>query len=174
MKGLRPEAIAALEPVRASLRATATAQAQELASAAAAESGELVRVARERAAEIVASAAAEGAAAAGAAAALRSARARREANELVLAEQEALRRQVLTRLVHRAQQLSDDPRHEAWLEDLARRCRELLGPGAVVTPSPDGGVVGVLGSLRLDLSIPVLAAASVEAHAEEVRQLWAP
>ncbi len=75
-------------------------------------------------------------------------------------------------MVLAAQDLGGDPRHEAWLDRLTARCHEALGPEATVTPSPAGGVFGELGTRRLDLSVPVLAAAAVESHAAEVRQLW--
>ncbi len=111
MKALHPDAAAALEPVRAALAAAAAAQAQEIADAADAEAGEVLRVARAEAEQTIAAAEAQGAATGRAAAALRSARVRREANELVLAEQESLRRELERRVVATTQGLTDDTRY---------------------------------------------------------------
>lgn len=174
MKGLSQDALVALDPLRDALHAAAREEADEAESRAAEEVEAVLTAAQQRAEEVVADAAAQGTAGARAAAALRSARARREANELVLAEQEALRRALVDQVVRAAQGLRGEQRYAAWVDHLTRRCHEALGPLATVTPSPSGGVIGELGSRRLDLSVPVLAAAAVEAHAVEVRQLWTP
>lgn len=172
MKGLREEALVALDPLREALRADAREEAEEIKSRAAEEVEAVLAAAQQRADEVVADAEAQGTAGARAAAALRSARARREANELVLAKQETLRRSLVDQVVLAVQRMRGERRYTAWVDHLTRRCHEALGPEATVTPSPSGGVIGEVGSRRLDLSVPVLAAATVEAHAVEVRQLW--
>ena len=174
MKGLNHDALVALGPVREALHAAAQAEADEIEARAADEVDQILTGARTTVAEIIASAAAHGASVARTSAALRSARVRREANELVLAAQESQRRWLADEVVRAASELRSDPRYGAWIEQLTRRCREVLGTQATVTPSPTGGVIGELGSRRLDLSIPVLAAAVVDAHGAEVRQLWTP
>lgn len=174
MTGLRQDALAALEPVRAAMHAAAGAEVDEIGSRAADDADAVLTAARHRAEEVVADAASQGTAGARAAAALRSARARREASELVLAAQESLRRGLADQVVQAAKALHGEPRYAAWLEHLTERCHEVLGVHATVTPSPSGGVIGELGHLRLDLSVPVLAAAAIDAHAAEVRLLWTP
>lgn len=174
MKGLRQDALTALAPLRAALYAAAEAEADEIGSRAAEEVEEVLSAARRRAEEVVADAAAQGTAGARATAALRSARARRDANERVLAAQESLRRALVDQVVRAAQDLRGEPRYAAWVDHLTSRCHEALGPLATVAPSPSGGVIGELDNRRLDLSVPVLAAATVEAHAAEVRKLWTP
>ncbi len=174
MRGLHPDALLALDPLRAALNAAAQAEVEEIEARAADEVDVVLTAARTTAEELLASAADDGASAARTAAALRSARVRREAGELVLAEQESLRRELVDQVVQAAKGLRDEPRYSAWVEQLTGRCHEALGPLATVTPSPSGGVVGELGSRRLDLSVPVLATAAVEANAAEVRQLWTP
>jgi len=174
VKGLRQEALAALDPLRAALHTAAQAEADEIDARAAEEVDEILTTAHREAEDIIAGAAAQGTSAAMASAALRSARVRREANELVLGAQEALRRELADEVERAAEDLRGDPRYSAWVEQLGRHCREMLGPKATVTPSPSGGVIGELGSRRLDLSIPVLAAAAVAAHGAETRQLWTP
>jgi uncharacterized protein (DUF1810 family) len=174
VKGLRQDALVALDPLREALHAAARAEVAAIESRAAEEAEEILTAARQRADEVVANAAAQGTAAARAVAALRSARARREANELVLAAQEALRHALADQVVDAVQGLRGEQRYAAWVDHLTRRCHEALGPLATVTPSPSGGVIGERGSRRLDLSVPVLAAATIEAHAAEVRQLWTP
>lgn len=172
MKGLRRDALVALDPLRAALHADAQVEADVIQARAAEEVEAILAAARATAEELVADAVAQGTAVARAAAALRSARVRREANELVLAEQESLRRELVDQVVRAAQELRGTPRYTAWVERLTRRCHEALGPLATVTPSAAGGVVGELGSRRLDLTVPVLAAQAVEEHAAEVRWLW--
>jgi cell division septum initiation protein DivIVA len=174
VKGLSQDALVALDPLREALRTAAREEADGIESRAAEEAAAVLAAAQQRAEKVVADATAHGAAGARAAAALRSARARREANELVLAAQEALRRALVDQVVRAAQGLRGEQRYAEWVDQLTRRCHEALGPLATVTPSTSGGVVGELGSRRLDLSIPVLAAAAVEAHAAEVRTLWTP
>lgn len=174
MKELRQDALVALDPLRAALRAAAQAEVDEVEARAAKEVDEVMATARREAEDIVSRAAAEGASAARASAALRSARVRREGHELVLAAQESLRAELVDRVVLAVQGLRGEPRYAAWVERLAQRCREALGPRATVAASPSGGVVGEFADRRLDLSIPILATAVVEAHAAEVRQLWTP
>ncbi|WP_372593998.1 hypothetical protein [Actinotalea sp.] len=174
MTDLSAAARAALAPVRSALAAAAEAEAAAIAEAAHREAARRLGAAHEQAARILTAAAAQGAESARASAAQRSARARREAHELVLAAQSELRGELMAEVVALAQRRAGDPDHADWQAELAERCREILGPAVTVAASPDGGVVGTLGSRRLDLSIPVLAAELLDASGAQVRALWAP
>ncbi|XAS65573.1 hypothetical protein ACOM2C_01885 [Pseudarthrobacter sp. So.54] len=162
MTGLAPESEAALGPVRMALRAAAEKQAAELRDAARSQGDALLEAARAEAAGILAAAADEGAAAARSEAALRSARARREAHELVLAQHSSLRLELRRRVREAAVELTSDPRYPGLRARLTEQCRELLGPDAIVSESPDGGVVAEAGSRRLDLSLPLLAGMTLD------------
>ena len=174
MRALGEEALAALEPTRAALAAAAQAEGADLVARARQEADRVLAEGRARADQILAEAAAQGTHAARQAAARRSARVRREAHELVLTAQSTLQDELRRELIARIGAEVHGPRGPAWREVLAARCRADLGPGASLTPGPDGGVVGVLGSRRLDLSVPVLAEEVLRTHAQEVRALWAP
>jgi len=50
----------------------------------------------------------------------------------------------------------------------------VLGAEATVTEHPAGGVVAQIGSRGLDLSLPALAARTLDEMSLEVSQLWAP
>ncbi len=138
MRALHEDASAALEPLRAALRAAAQAEADRIIGAAEEEATAVLDAARAQAEQIIAAATAEGAATARAAAALHSARVRREAHELLLAEQESLRRELERRVVLAAQDLGGDPRHAAWLDRLTARCREALGASGHRHAEPGG------------------------------------
>lgn len=171
MTGLPAESDAALEPVRMALRSAADKQVAELRDDAGRRATALLDAARAEAAQILAAAGSEGEAAARSEAALRSARARRQAHELVLAQRSSLRLELLRRLKASASGLKADPRYAELMGRLADQCRELLGPETSISESPDGGVVAEAGSRRLDLSLPLLAEMTLDSM-PEVRELW--
>ncbi|MGO4227255.1 hypothetical protein AB4Y72_00145 [Arthrobacter sp. YAF34] len=171
MTGLSPESDAALEPVRSALRAAAEQQAAALRGLASRQTETLLAAARTEAAAILAAATKEGEDAARSEALLRSARARRQAHELVLAQRSSLRLE-LHRLVREAAAgLTSDPRYPELVTRLTEQCRQLLGTGAGVSESPAGGVVAEAGPRRLDLSLPVLAELTLDSM-PAARELW--
>ncbi len=163
---------AALEPVRAALRAAAERESAEVRAGAESEVTQLRENADREAARIRADAVAEGTAVARGSAALRAARTRREAHEIVLDRQNQVRAALVAAVGAAASALRADPRYPALLDRLTERARELLGPQAVVTEGPEGGVVAERGSRRLDLSLPSVAEATLESMAPEVSALW--
>ncbi|MDQ0210434.1 hypothetical protein BMF89_01470 [Arthrobacter sp. SRS-W-1-2016] len=171
MTGLAPESDAVLQPVREALRAAAEKQAAELRDDARRQVKALVEAATAEAAAILAAAAQEGESAARSEAALRSARVRREAHELVLAQRNSLRLELHRRVREAAVGLTSDPRYAKLMARLTDQCLELLGRDAVVSESPEGGVVAEAGSRRLDLSLPVLAGMTLESD-PGARALW--
>ncbi len=161
-----------LAPVRRALADAARRDVDELGEAAGRETEALAARARADAEEILEAARADGTAAGRAAAALVAARARREAHRVVLAERERLRAELVDRVVRAAAGLRDGPDYPALVARLEAVCRERLGPGAEVSPGPGGGVVGVLGTRRLDLSLPMLAEQAALAVLEEADDPW--
>lgn len=163
---------AALAPVRSTLLASAQQQADALAREAAAQAQSLLDDARREADRIRSDAVAQGEAEARSEAALRSARARRQAHEAVLTRRNELRMALQRQVAEAAAALRSDPRYPDLVARLTAQGRAVLGPGASVEESPDGGVVAVAGSRRLDLSLPALAAGALEAMTPELSALW--
>ncbi|MER2138292.1 MAG: hypothetical protein ABS909_10610 [Arthrobacter sp.] len=79
-----------------------------------------------------------------------------------------LRRQVLAE----AAKIREDPRYPALLDALRDQAYRLLGPDAQVQEAPGGGITASRGSRSVDLSLPALGSAAMEAYAGEVRALW--
>jgi vacuolar-type H+-ATPase subunit E/Vma4 len=174
MSALPRTSVASLAPVREALRAAAEAEAAEVLARAEAEVAGLLEDAHRESARIRADAAAEGAAVARGSAALRSARTRREAHEIVLARQSQVYTALVSGVRTAASALRTEPRYPDLLDRLSDRARALLGPLAVVTESPAGGIVAERGSRRLDLSLPSVAESTLETMASEVSALWTP
>ncbi|HEY5247535.1 MAG TPA: hypothetical protein VIJ15_03660 [Dermatophilaceae bacterium] len=172
MTGLRPRSAVALAPVRGSLLAAAQREAADLRGDAGRQARALIEAARRDADWILSAAAVEGAATARAQAALRSARVRRQAHETVLAQRNALWLELQRQVRQSALELRTDPRYPLLLARLTELSHDLLGPAARVDESPDGGVVAAQGSRRVDLSLPVLAARTLDSMASEVAALW--
>lgn len=163
---------AALEPVRYALRRQAETEAGRRAEDARRQADDILAKARAEADSIRAAAARQGSEAARAEAAGRSARVRREARRTVLAQQEALRTELMQRVQTQARELRSDPRYPQMLRRLTERADSLLGPMASVTESYKGGVTGSAGSRHLDLTLPTLAGQALEKHSGEVHRLW--
>lgn len=174
MTPLPERSVAALDPVRESLVSAARARAEQLGRSAQQEADAVRAAAQLEADEILAQAVAEGERTARSAAALRSARVRREAHETVLAQRSAIRAELQRQVAEAATALQADPRYAELVTRLTERCRAVLGPDADVSTSPHGGVVARSGSRHLDLSLPTLAAQTLEAMAGEVSEVWAP
>ncbi|GAA4024539.1 hypothetical protein GCM10023063_00660 [Arthrobacter methylotrophus] len=171
MTGLGPESESALQPVRKALRAAAEELASGIRGDAAREAAGLLDAARAEAAGILAGAAKEGESAARLEAAMRSARVRRQAHELVLAQRNSLRVELHRRVREAAAGLTSDSRYAGMMIRLTSQCKELLGPDASVSESPEGGVIAHAGSRRLDLSLPVLAEMALDSM-PGARELW--
>lgn len=171
MSALAPESDAALAPVRTALRSAAEQRAAELRDDASRHAGAMLDGARAEAAAILAAATKDGEDAARSEAALRSSRARRQAHELVLAQRSFLRLELHRRVREVAAGLASDPRYPELLTRLTEQCRQLLGPEAGVSESPEGGVLAEAGPRRLDLSLPVLAEMVLDSM-PAARELW--
>lgn len=173
MTGLPRDAGPALAPVRSALADDAGIEARRITLAAGEEAGRILDRARRRAADTVRQAREEGAEAGRAEAALRSARARREAGAVVLAEQERLRSALREELLAQAAALRSDPRYPPLLQALRRRAEALLGPEAEISEASEGGLHARAGTRTLDLSLPALVRQELAADPVEVSRLWA-
>jgi vacuolar-type H+-ATPase subunit E/Vma4 len=162
----------ALRPVGSALLARARADADRVLADADAAAADVLARAQGEADAILAEARAQGEADAAGVLATERARARRQARSVVLVAQrealEALRSQVLMRVAA----LRDDPAYPAWRDRLGDRARAVLGPDAVVTEHPDGGVVGEASGRRLAFTLEGLADQAIQALGVEVEELW--
>ncbi len=172
MTGLPKGSEQALTPLREALRTAAETRADQLRQAAAQQAQATVAAATDEAARIISAAVSQGEASARSDAALRSARIRRRAQETILAQQSALRGELQKQVRDAATAVRRDPGYPALLAVLTEHCRALLGPEATVTEDPAGGVVARAGSRRLDLSLPTLAARTLDGMSPEVSRLW--
>lgn len=174
MSDLPEAALEALAPLQDRLREAAEAEAVEIRSRTAGQVQAMLDRARQDAARIREEATAEGEAQAQAEAAAQTARVRRRAHETVLALQEELRSELVRQVREAATGLRTHPEYPALLERLQMRARRELGPDAVITESPAGGIVARAGSRLLDLSLPLLATERLESRTSELRGLWSP
>ncbi|WP_334172019.1 V-type ATP synthase subunit E family protein [Sinomonas sp.] len=172
MSGLSGPAEAALAPLRDALASGAGRRAEQILEDARRRAASLRADADAEARRIAGEATAQGQADARADARSRSSRSRRAARERVLAAQEAVRLELVRRLRVAAAESRKDPRYEVLLERLTAQAHELLGPEAELRESPEGGVVAVAGTRRLDLSLPTLALREAARTPEEVSRLW--
>ena len=162
----------ALDPVRRALAATAQAQAAAVLREAHGRRDEKLAAARATADELLATARAEGESEALTALSLQAAQSRREARLTVLTAQRELYEEVRARCRTAASELVAAPDYQRLRRALVETARRRLGPDAVVTDSPAGGIEAVAGHRRIDLSLPVLADRALERSAGEVESLW--
>lgn len=162
----------ALAPVREALLAAARSTVAEVTETAREQALKLLDEANREAGRIRATARAAGEAAARSEAALRSARIRRQATEIVLTRQNGLRLDLQRQVRAAATALRNDPRYPELRARLSERGRDLLGPGAAIRESPDGGVIAENGSRRLDLTLPTLGGETLESMTSTISTLW--
>lgn len=149
---------AALEPLRAALRASSASEAATIAAKAEADAGATLARARDEARDILRTARQEGRAAARRAAEAAEARVRRRAAETVLAARSRAAAQLDAAILREVAALKDDRDYAALEQRLRDRAVELLGPGAVIEEAPEGGILASAGSRRIDAGLDALAA----------------
>lgn len=169
---LSRDALAALVPLRAYLTNTAHTDAAASVSAAQTQAGALLKEAESERNRVLAEATDEGKRTAQAAADLRSARVRRQANEVVLSQREEIRQKLRKSVENAATALREDPRYPLVRAQLVARGHELLGPAAAIVEMPKGGILVETDSRRLDLSLSTLATGTLDDMAAEVSSLW--
>lgn len=163
-----------LAPVRDFLLARARDDAERRRGDAAAEADAVLAQARQQAAAILAEAAEQGAAKGAEVTAAAQAAAARRTRGLLLAAQRQAYEALRQRSRAAARALREDPGYPALRRRLARRAREWVGRGAIVTDTPDGGVIAEAPGRRVDCSLGTLAGRAVDALGAEVEGLWAP
>lgn len=172
MSALSHEALDALAPLRAFLASDAHREVTAVERESQTQVDALEKKAKSECDRILAEAVEKGTDTAHAVAALRSARVRRQANQVVLSQREAIRQTVRASIAAAATALRDEPRYSELRARLAARGRAVLGSNAVIADSPQGGVIASAASRRLDLSLPVLALSTLDEMGTEVSSLW--
>ncbi|MDW4909536.1 hypothetical protein RB628_30410 [Streptomyces sp. ADMS] len=164
----------ALDPVRSELLRAAHADADALLAHAEREAAARLDQARAEARAILEDARRQGEADGADAARDRFVRARREARSRTLAARREPYEQLCREAAERVRELRRADGYVALRERLEQRARVLLGPGAEVAESADGGVVAQVPGRRVDLSLTALADRALDSMGAEVRSLWEP
>jgi vacuolar-type H+-ATPase subunit H len=162
----------ALLPVREALLARAEAEAQRLLAKVDAEADAIIARAQVEADTIRAEARAQGEADAAEVLVGQRARARRQARAVVLAAQRETYDELRSRVVRDLPALRADPAYAAWRDRRGQDVRAVLGPDAVVTEHPEGGVIGEVAGRRVAYTLTGLADRALDALGSEVEGLW--
>lgn len=163
-----------LAAVKEALLRRARDDAAELLGAADDEVDALLSAARERGSALRAAARTEGATDAEAVVAAELTRARRDARATLLAARREGYEELRARVHEGLGELRKEPEHAELVERLTDRARKALGPDAVVTEDPAGGVVAEAGGRRMALTLPALADRVLDDLGPEIEELWRP
>jgi vacuolar-type H+-ATPase subunit E/Vma4 len=168
------ELAARLEPVRDALLADADAEAARIVAEARRVADDAVTSATHAADAAVEAAQQRSELAGRAHADLALARARNDAHTNILRTQEELRRELADRVHAAVDEVRDDPRYPALLDQLEVMVDSQLGSAAIIERDPDahGGIIAVAGDRRVDYTLRALADRALDAIADEVAQLW--
>ncbi len=161
-----------LEPVRQGLLDDAKAEADRIVSAATRDAEEVFATATAEADAAVDRASHRAEVSAQTHADQVLARVRNDGQRLVLSAQEGLRQQLIDEVHTAARGLVEHPRYPALLDHLESQARGQLGDDVLIDRDPEGGLVAVAGSRRVDYRLSALASRALEALADEVAELW--
>ena len=162
----------ALDPVRTRLIERARRDADAVVTAARAEAAATIAQAEQRAREILDQARALGEADAVVQSAASRVNARREARTIELEAEREVYQAVCDGVERGVCALRDSPDYPAIRAALERRVLAALGPDAEIAHHTRGGVVGAAPGRRADLTLPVIAARTVEGLSGEAALLW--
>lgn len=165
---------AALAPVGAEMLRAAADQAAAIRVGARREAARIVARAKESATEAVTQAQAAGRRDAAAIARAERIRGRGESRTVVLSAQRAAFDALRARVREEVAVLRSDPGYGRLLDRITRMARLSAGPEAVLTSSPDGGVLARSPGVVVDCSLTRLADLAVLALGPSVRELWTP
>jgi vacuolar-type H+-ATPase subunit H len=174
MSTLDALAASSLGAVREALLAQAHRRADAELAEARREADALVAQAEHEARGVVSRARSEGEADATSALAGERARARRRARAVVLASQRSAYEALRDTARAEAASLADSPQWPRLRAVLEQRARAALGADDAVVELVPAGVVVSSGSRRVQVTLPGLAEAAVDALGPGAEQLWAP
>ena len=161
-----------LAPVRDALLERARRDADAMLRAADADAAAVLATARDQAAAIHEEARSRGRADAAAVLAAERARGAREARAVVLGARRAAHDALRAAGREAVGTLRDDPGYPAFLDALRRRIAAELGPEAVVTEHPRGGLVGECDGRRVEYTLDCLADTVVDGLGPVIEEAW--
>ncbi|WP_435611939.1 hypothetical protein [Streptomyces sp. bgisy159] len=165
---------AALDPVRTRLLADAREAARALLAAADRDADAAVRDAGASAARILAEARRQGRADADHRVSAERVRARRAARARELAARRACWEELCRQVVAGVEALRRTDTYPPLRDGLAARVRAALGPDAVITEAPGGGVVGEVPGRRIDCRLATFARRALDRAAAGEEEPWVP
>jgi vacuolar-type H+-ATPase subunit E/Vma4 len=163
---------ALLAPARARMRREAADQAARILAEARREAAATIARAEQRGAAALAQARAAGQQEAAVLAAGIDSQAHREARTVLLSAQAAALDDLRTRVRAEVAALRGAPGFGQLHDRLTTMARQAAGPGAVVSSSPDGGVLARGAGVAVDCSLARLADLAVQALGPDVREVW--
>ena len=163
-----------LLPVREALVARARADTERLLAEVDVEGDSIVARARAEADNIRAEARAQGEADAAAALVAERARGQRQARSIVLTAQRESYAGLRAQALEQVATLRGDPGYATWCDGLREEARAVLGPDAVVSDHPEGGVLGEAAGRRVAYTLVVLAERALDVLGADVEGLWTP
>lgn len=166
---------AALEPVRSAMLRRARDDAERTRAAAEADAARMRADAETTAAAILARARTDGAADAAELLDAQRAHTRRSARARELAAQRLAHDDLRTASATAVRErLRDGPGYAELHGALVAVAHRLLGPHAVITDAPGGGIVAEAGGRRVDLTLDALTARAVDRLGADLDGLWSP
>lgn len=161
-----------LRPVIEALATRARADAARLLAEVDQEGAAIIARAQAEADAIRAEARAQGEADAVGVLVTERARARRQARATLLAAQRETYDELCARVTRGLPALRSDPAYAAWRDRSHEDVRALLGPDAVVSEHPEGGVLGEVAGRRIACTLAGLADRALDALGSDVEGLW--
>lgn len=162
----------ALAPVRAELLRRARSDADRARREAESAAAALLAEATARGDAVLAAAAARGEADAAEVRSVRRARLRHQVRGGELTAQREVYEELTGQVTELVCALRHEPDYPLLRDRLAARARERLGPDAVITEHPEGGIVARAAGRRLDYSLPGFAARAVDELGADIVGLW--
>lgn len=167
-----PDMVDSLAPVREELLAHARADAERVLAESDADAAATLAAARSEANAILEAARAEGESDAAVVLSAKRARLRRQARALVLVAQREAYDNLRSQVIEALSAIRDDPGYARWRDRLTEQARRVLGPEAVVSEAPEGGVLAEANGRRVVYTLVGLADRVIEEMGAEVEGLW--
>lgn len=168
------DTVDSLTPVREQLLAHARADAERVLADSDADVAATLAAARSEANAILEAARAEGESDAAVLLSAKRARDRRQARALVLGAQREAYDNLRSQVMRALSAIRDDPGYARWRDRLTEQARHLLGPEAVVSEAPEGGVLAEANGRRVAYTLAGLADQVIEEMGADIEGLWSP
>lgn len=152
--------------------AHARADAERVLADGDADAAATLAAARSEANVILEAARAEGESDAAVVLSAKRARDRRQARALALVAQREAYDNLRSQVIQALSAIRDDPGYARWRDHLTEQARRMLGPEAVVSEAPEGGVLAEANGRRVVYTLVGLADRVIEEMGADVEGLW--